>query len=207
MTNGPIGPILFTMSAGRPRKFDTEQVLHAAMRQFWRQGYTATSLQDLLSAMQISKSSFYQTFDSKHTLFQRCIEHYRSTLENTMLAQLQQSPSARQFIETTFRAISDNKQQTDDRFGCLLMNTASEFAQSDPVIAELVQNGTQKMRAVFLLAVERAQTEGDIPDDKDPGALASYLVSSMGGLRNMAKAGADHKTLKEITKITLGTLD
>jgi len=207
LTNGPVGPILFTMNAGRPREFDTEQALHAAMRQFWRQGYMATSLQDLLSAMQISKSSFYQTFDSKHTLFQRCIEHYRSTLENDMLTQLQQSPSARQFIETTFRAIGDNKQQTDDQFGCLLMNTASEFAQNDPVIAELVQKGIQKMRAVFLLAVKRAQTEGDIPGDKDPYALASYLVSSMGGLRTMAKAGADLKTLKEITKIILSTLD
>jgi len=195
------------MNAGRPREFDTEQALQAAMCQFWRQGYTATSLQDLLSAMHISKSSFYQTFDSKHTLFQRCIEHYRSALENDMRTHLQQSPSARQFIETTFHAIGDNKQPTDDRFGCLIMNTASEFAQSDPEIAELVKKGTQKMRAVFLLAIKRAQTEGDIPDDKDPNALASYLFSSIGGLRNMAKAGANQKMLKEITKITLSSLN
>jgi len=195
------------MNAGRPREFDTEQALQAAMRQFWRQGYTATSLQDLLSAMHISKSSFYQTFDSKHTLFRRCIEHYRNTLENDMLTHLQQSPSARQFIEATFRAIGDNQQQTDNRFGCLIMNTASEFAQSDPVITELVQKGTQKMHAVFQLAIKHAQTEGDISRDKDPDALASYLVSSMGGLRNMAKTGANQKTLKEITKITLSALD
>jgi len=195
------------MNAGRPREFDTEQALQAATRQFWRQGYTATSLQDLLAAMQISKSSFYQTFDSKHTLFQRCIEHYRNALENDMLAHLQQSPSARQFIETTFHAIGNNKQQTDDQFGCLIMNTASEFAQSDPVIARLVQKGTQKLHAVFLLAIKRAQTEGDISGDKDPDALASYLVSSMSGLRNMAKGGASQKMLKEITKITLSALD
>ncbi len=195
------------MNVGRPREFDTEQALHAAMRQFWRQGYTATSLQDLLNAMQISKSSFYQTFDCKHTLFQRCIEHYRSTLENGMLTHLQQSPSARQFVEATFHAVGDSQQKTDEQFGCLIMNTASEFAQSDPVIAALVQKGTQKMRAVFLLAVKRAQTEGDISGDKDPDALASYLISSMGGLRNMAKAGADQKTLREITKITLSTLN
>ncbi len=204
---GPISPILFTMNVGRPKKFDPEQVLHAAMHQFWRRGYTATSLQNLLSAMQISKSSFYQTFNSKHTLFQRCIKHYLSTLENDMLTHLQQSPSARQFIETIFRSIGDNKQQIDDQFGCLLMNTASEFAQSDPVIAELVQKGIQKLRGVFLLAVKRAQTEGDIPSDKDLDALASYLLSSIGGLRNMAKAGTDHKTLQEIAKIILSTLD
>jgi len=124
-----------------------------------------------------------------------------------MLTHLQQSPSARQFIETIFRSIGDNKQQIDDQFGCLLMNTASEFAQSDPVIAELVQKGIQKLRGVFLLAVKRAQTEGDIPSDKDLDALASYLLSSIGGLRNMAKAGTDHKTLQEIAKIILSTLD
>ncbi|HEC18717.1 MAG TPA: TetR/AcrR family transcriptional regulator [Gammaproteobacteria bacterium] len=195
------------MNAGRPREFDTEQALEAAMRQFWRRGYTATSLQDLLDAMQISKSSFYQTFDSKHTLFQRCIEHYRHGLENDMLQHLQQSPSARQFIEDTFHSIGNSKQQDTAQHGCLIMNTASEFAQSDPTIAELVRSGTKKMRAVFLRAVKRGQQEGDIPADKNPGALASYLVSSMGGLRNMAKAGADAKTLKEIIKITLSSLD
>ncbi len=195
------------MNAGRPREFDTEQVLEAAMRQFWQRGYTATSLQDLLNTMQISKSSFYQTFDSKHALFQRCIEHYRHGLENDMLNHLQQSPSARQFIDSTFLAIGNNKLLATEQHGCLIMNTANEFAQSDPSIAELVRSGTKKMRGVFLRAVKRAQQEGGIPADKNPGALASYLVSSMGGLRNMAKAGADQKTLKEIIKITLGSLD
>lgn len=195
------------MNPGRPREFDTEQALEAAMRQFWRRGYTATSLQDLLNTMQISKSSFYQTFDSKHTLFQRCIEHYRYGLENDMLKHLQESPSARQFLQSTFQSIGSSKQQNKPQHGCLIMNTASEFAQSDPTIAKLVRSGTQKIRAVFLHAVKRAQQEGDIPADKDPGALASYLVSSMGGLRNMAKAGADKKTLREIVKITLNSLD
>jgi len=195
------------MNAGRPREFDTEQALEAAMRQFWQRGYTATSLQDLLNTMHISKSSFYQTFDSKHVLFQRCIEHYCRNLENDMLNHLQQSPTARQFLESTFQSIGNDKQQTGAQHGCLIMNTASEFAQTDPTIAELVRSGTKKMRAVFMRAIKRAQKEGDIPADKSPSALASYLVSSMGGLRNMAKAGADRKTLKEIIKITLNALN
>ncbi|HHI92586.1 MAG TPA: TetR/AcrR family transcriptional regulator [Gammaproteobacteria bacterium] len=195
------------MTTGRPREFDTNQALAAAMHQFWQQGYTATSLQDLLKAMQISKSSFYQTFGSKHALFQRCMEHYRNTLEDSMLAHLQKSPSARQFIDATFRAISDNGQDGDGQFGCLIMNTASEFAQDDPVVAKLVRTGTEKIHTVFLHAIKRAQADGEIPGDKNPEALASYLLSSMGGLRTMAKAGTARKTLEEIVKITLSALD
>ncbi len=61
------------MSIGRPLQFDPEQVLDAAMQVFWASGYDATSLQDLLQAMRLSKSSFYQTFGSKQQLFERCL--------------------------------------------------------------------------------------------------------------------------------------
>ena len=57
------------MTTGRPRQFNEEQALEAAMEQFWAVGYEATSLQDLLRVMKLSKSSLYQTFGSKHDLF------------------------------------------------------------------------------------------------------------------------------------------
>jgi TetR/AcrR family transcriptional repressor of nem operon len=60
--------VLFAM-AGRPREFNVVVARDAAMQLFWTQGYEATSLNDLLSAMNLSKSSFYQTFESKHALF------------------------------------------------------------------------------------------------------------------------------------------
>ena len=177
------------------------------MQYFWFHGYEATSLHDLLSVMHLSKSSFYQTFGSKHELFQRCINHYQDALRDNMMTQLNQSRSGREFIERAFFSVADDAGKSAGKQGCLLMNTASEFAQRDAMIASLVTKGTDKLHTVFLTAIKRAQKEGDIPADSNPRALASYLMSSMSGLKTMVKAGMDKKTTKDIVKITLNALN
>jgi TetR/AcrR family transcriptional regulator, transcriptional repressor for nem operon len=66
-----------TMIYGRPLEFDPDIALQAAMQLFWCKGYESSSVQDLITTMEVSKSSFYQTFKSKHILFQRCIVNYQ----------------------------------------------------------------------------------------------------------------------------------
>lgn len=177
------------------------------MQYFWIHGYESTSLHDLLEVMHLSKSSFYQTFDSKHELFQRCINHYQDSLRDSMMSNLNQSDSARKFIEGAFFSVADEAGKPGEKQGCLLMNTASEFAQRDPVVASLVSKGTEKLSKVFLAAVKRAQQEGDISPDSDTQALANYLISSMSGLKTMVKAGMNKKTTKDIVEVTLRALD
>jgi len=87
------------------------------------------------------------------------------------------------------------------------MNTASEFAQSEPEIAQDVAQSIERFRAVLQAAVERAQREGDIAPERDAQTLANYLVSSMSGLKTQAKAGADAATLKGIIAVVLKALD
>lgn len=177
------------------------------MNYFWKKGYESTSLQNLLDVMHLSKSSFYQTYGSKHELFERCINHYRNSLEDNMLQHLNQSDSGRQFIEDAFNAIVTDASKPGEKYGCLIMNTASEFAQRDPIIADLVTKGTNKLSAVFCTAVKRAQKTGDVSPNKDPHVLASYLISSMSGLKTMLKAGMGKKKIKNIVDVTLGALD
>ncbi|HEX9701827.1 MAG TPA: TetR/AcrR family transcriptional regulator, partial [Rhodospirillales bacterium] len=64
----------------RPREFETSEALNQAMQVFWTKGYEATSLADLIGAMNLSKSSFYDTFGSKHEVFLAAIEHYKQTV-------------------------------------------------------------------------------------------------------------------------------
>ena len=177
------------------------------MNLFWRKGYESSSLQDLLAVTGLSKSSFYQTFKSKHHLFQRSLQHYRKMLTGEMKAQLEKAVTGKAFIETVFYSVARETCGPDARRGCLLMNTASEFAQSDPEIAELVSTGIDNITDVFELAIRRAQQQGDVSSDKDARTLASYLVSSMSGLKNMVKAGADRETIRHIADIALSTLE
>lgn len=195
------------MTIGRPLEFNPDIALESAMQLFWRKGYESSSLQELLTTMGLSKSSFYQAFKSKHALFQRCIQHYRETLTDEMRAQLKEANSGTTFINVLFRNVATETCGPDARRGCLLMNTASEFAQTDPKIAELVSGSIESFTNVFELAIQQAQQQGDIPSDKDARTLATYLVSSMGGLKNMIKAGADRETIKRIADITLSALN
>lgn len=177
------------------------------MNVFWRQGYEASSLQDLISAMGLSKSSFYQAFESKQTLFKRCIKFYRQGLVDELQGKLSKTDSGKAFIQTLFRDVAKETTGADSRRGCLLMNTASEFAQTDPEIAELVSRSIKNLTQVFELAIEQGQQQGDIPADKNRQELANYLVSSMSGLKNMVKAGANSKSIKQTADIVLSALD
>ena len=177
------------------------------MQLFWRKGYESSSLQELLNTMGLSKSSFYQTFKSKHALFENCIKHYRQTLGESLVIQLEKSSSGKAFINKLFQNVADETCGADARRGCLLMNTASEFAQSDADIARLVTNSLQNIIDVFEMAIQRAQQAGEISADKDPHALATYLISSMSGLKNMVKAGADRQTVKQIADTVVSTLN
>lgn len=193
-----------TATVGRPLEFDPDAALEAAMQQFWSKGYEHTSMQDLLDAMNLSKSSLYQAFGGKQSLFRRCVVRYADQVTERLRAALQAAPSGRRFIEAFLHSVVKEVQQPR---GCLVMNTASEFAQAEPEIAADVAQSVERFRAVLQAAVERAQQEGDIPLDRDPRLLASYLVSSMSGLKVQSKAGADAKTLKGIIAVILKALD
>lgn len=195
------------MNIGRPRNFDSEQALDAAMQVFWSKGYEATSLQDLIEAMQISKSSFYQTFESKHQLFENCINYYQERFISDITDSLQKSKTGRAFIEETFHSMAEKARPNCDRRGCLILNCVSEFAQKDPVIAKLITKSIKKVFDVFLSAVKRAQQEGDIPANKKPLPLARYLLSSMNGLTTTIKAGASPAEVKEVAQVVLTALD
>lgn len=178
------------------------------MQVFWSQGYEATTLQDLLKAMGLSKSSFYQTFGGKKELFLRCISRYREKVSKALADLLESSDSGRSFIERMLLNSAAEARRTNDmRRGCLLMNTATECAQKDSDIAELVSLGFEGLRVILCQAVRRGQTEGEITQDLEAEALASYLISSLGGIKTVVKGGADEQRVRDIVAVTLRALD
>ena len=192
--------------AGRPREFDVKAARDAAMQLFWTQGYEATSLNDLLSAMNLSKSSFYQTFESKHVLFEQCLARYEEILICTMREGLATAPNSLAFIHGVLTDISNETRDPQGRRGCLMMNTAAEFAQSDPGIARCVKAGIEASQKIFAEAVATAQVDGDIHSKASPQALADYLVTTVIGLKTQVKAGASSKRIKSIAELSVVAL-
>src|SRR5690242_5678502 len=112
------------MTLGRPLSFDPDAALDAAMEVFWSHGYEATSLQDLLKAMKLSKSSFYQAFGGKKELFLRCVARYRQKIGQGLTTLVENAASGRDIIEKVLvNAAAEARRPADFRRGCLLMNT------------------------------------------------------------------------------------
>jgi len=194
------------MTSGRPIEFDPQQAMDVAMRVFWRRGYESTSLDDLLADMDISKSSFYQAFGSKLDLFQRCLENYRDSSTDRLRTALDESESGKAFIETILTSVAEGLSDPMGRCGCLLMNTANEFAQRDPQITALVAGSLDRIEDLFYAAVCRAQAEGNIPKKANARSLAFFIITNLGGIRAMAQAGAKPEKIRAVVQIVMNAL-
>jgi len=192
---------------GRPIQFDPDIALESAMQLFWSKGYNPSSLQMLIEAMGISKSSFYQVFKSKHNLFCECIELYAQQKMDDMESELSHANSGREFIQAYFHNILEEAVVSDMPRGGLLSNTANELSQSDEKVALLVCKGFEGIISFFELVLKQAQQQGDIGLNKDARILAVYLVNNVSGLRVMIKSGMSSEQLKHVVEIVLHNLD
>ena len=206
LTFVPICPKLLFMKIGRPLEYNPDEVLDAAMHIFWRQGYDATSLQDLLEGMHLSKSSLYQAFGSKRNLFLQCIRRYHELTMADLQERLLTSDSGLQFVTETLSGVVKEVNEVANPRGCLVTNTANEFAQSDSQIAMRVANGLEGYRDMFRKAIKKGQQDGSVRTDIEAELLANYLVTSMSGLRTMVKAGTSHMMLENMVEVIVDTL-
>lgn len=195
------------MPAGRPRQFDPPVALGRATDLFWSRGYEGTSLQGLLTATGLSRSSLYQTFGDKHHLFSQCLEHYREKTASAMWQRLEEAPTGRAFVEVTLRRAAEERRANGGPRGCLMLNTATEFGHRDPEVTSQVQAGLRAFREVFEEAVRRGQADGSVTASQSPEQLAAYLVAGMGGVRTLVKGGESESLIDGVCEILLAALD
>ncbi|MFD5336171.1 TetR/AcrR family transcriptional regulator [Streptomyces hawaiiensis] len=194
----------------RPRMFDEERALDAAMRTFWTKGYEATSTQDLCDATGLGRSSVYNTFKSKHDLFERSLARYIDTMTTAQLAVLEDARlSGADRVRTLFAMIIDGdaEHRADGRsIGCLTVNTTVELAARDAEAARILERDTARRLAALRTVVEEGRRDGSITSPRDAGALARFINAAIAGMRVSSQGGADRAALESIAEITLDAL-
>src|SRR6185312_14792430 len=93
---------------GRPREFDRDAALEAAMLLFWRKGFAATSMNDLCDAMGVRSPSLYAAFGGKEQLYLEAMEHYVQTQGTRVWDGLAEGATARAGIENMLIAGAEN---------------------------------------------------------------------------------------------------
>ncbi|PXY30181.1 TetR/AcrR family transcriptional regulator [Prauserella endophytica] len=188
----------------RPREFDEAVAVEKAMHAFWDHGYEGTSTARLCEATGLSRSSIYNTFSSKHALFRLSLRHYMDSATQRRLDQLAGDRPVRDKIRDLFA------QTIDDEFrsprGCLVVNTAAELGGRDAEVSEDLRRDTERLTAALRDAIEAGRRAGEIAEDKDPLTLARFVHTTAGGLRVMARSGADRAALENVAEVALATL-
>ena len=190
----------------RTKEFEPERALERAMELFWRRGYEATSLRELLEAMGIGQGSFYGTFGDKHTLFLATLDRYREAAEAGAVTTLEDG-SPKEAIRAMFRGMVDVLAgQEEPRRGCFLANSAVELAPHDAEVGERISRYVRCLEDAFERTVRRGQATGEIDTRRDPRTLARSLVNNSLGLRVLARTGTDRRTLEDAADAALWPL-
>jgi TetR/AcrR family transcriptional regulator, transcriptional repressor for nem operon len=190
----------------RTKEFEPEKALTRAMDLFWRRGYEATSVHDLLEEMGIGRGSMYDTFGDKRALFLAALDRFEETRVSRADEILEGSASAVQGIRRLFETTIEGLVSYEPRRGCLLANTAVELAPHDEQIAGSISCYIRRTEDAFERALVRGRATGEIPADKDPKALARFLVSILHGVRVLARAGVDRAVLDDSVRTALEAL-
>lgn len=191
----------------RPKEFSHEEVLDKAMITFWRLGYEATSVQDLVAAMGINRSSLYDTFGDKHDLFLAALDHYIQSVVKVTFSRLEKSGSVKQALTEFILDFFVEPAITDpDRKGCLVTNSVVELAPHDQECAQRVLSNLRWIEEAFYRVLVRAQEQGEISEEKDLRALSRFFTSGLQGLRVIAKLDPDRTKLRDIAYVMVSVL-
>src|SRR5262249_44956896 len=162
----------------RPCAYDRDDLLRCATALFWERGFAGTSVDDVVRATGVSRSSLYAAFPDKSSLFLAALEHYLDTVTRAKLERLGQGATAAVAIKRFLLDIADERPSANaPAHGCLLTNTAVEIGAGEDEIAELVRKAFARLERALADRLEEAQQQGDLGADTDTKQFARQLMA------------------------------
>jgi TetR/AcrR family transcriptional repressor of nem operon len=185
----------------RPKEFDRDEALDAAIGVFREHGFDGTSASMLVEAMAIGRQSLYDTFGDKWQLYRAAVRRYVIAETSAHVATSHSQPRAIDGLRAMVQRVVNEAGQT-----CLGVNSICEFGLSRPDLSEIHAAADRSIRGAIVERIAEAIRDGDLADDLDPDAVATFLSASFAGIRVMARGGADSKKLKMLGAMALRAL-
>ncbi len=191
----------------RPKEFNPDDAIEKAMQVFWHKGYEATSMEDLLSAMDLNRGSLYDTFGDKRQLFLKVIDRYCTIFASSKFSLLDQPGPALPMLRQFINGMIEGGLTDPQRRGCLISNTVMELSPHEKEIAGRLRQALKMAEDTFFKVLTRAQQQGELQKGQDPRALARFFITMMQGAVVMIKAGAPADVVKQTAETALSILN
>jgi len=180
---------------GRPREFDRETALHAAMLIFWRKGFVATSMNDLCDAMGIRSPSLYAAFGSKENLYIEAVQRYNAAARRLIWDHITDGPTARDGVRNVLLAAAAVLPGGDGIPPGCMVNLATIGADFPGPIPETVKKARLDGLKVLRSRIRRAVTAGELPQATNVNRLSRFYLSVIQGMAIQAHDGATRDDL------------
>jgi len=190
----------------RKKEFDEDELLEKAVSLFWKKGYHATSAQDLVDGLGINRSSIYNTYTDKRTLFTKSLKHYQAKQTNAMIAMLSKAENAKKALKQIFGNLIKESVEDSLLKGCFMVNTAVELAGIDPEIGDIVNKNNKSVEDALTKIIEKGQYDGQFSKGNDARTFARFIFGNITAIKVAARSGTPEKTLEDIAEVALSAL-
>lgn len=191
---------------GRPREFDTNEVLDAAISVFFRQGYQKTTLDDLTKAMKIERPSLYYAFGNKEKLYLLALKRYREKSQTEITRIFEENVDTKKAIENLLRMMAEYQLKDADCAGCLIVNTTVDCQEQTAAVRDAVKTLHTETEEMLFEIFQNGIKNGDLTSDTDSRSLAQFFNGVIQGMAVLARAQGSRQTLDNIITQSLNVI-
>ncbi|TYP97089.1 TetR family transcriptional regulator [Sphingobacterium allocomposti] len=190
----------------RTKVFDEHLILEKAMELFWQKGYNATSAQDLVDNLGISRSSMYDTYGDKHSLFLKALELYRRERIDPVIKGLTTADDIEAYVRSIFKTVKAEAVEPAEPTGCFMVNSAVELATVDSDVRTIANAIMRDTEEALYNAIQKGQDEGIFTTAFPARALGRFVLNSLNGFRVTMKFDASERMFDDIVDVCLSVL-
>jgi TetR/AcrR family transcriptional regulator, transcriptional repressor for nem operon len=193
--------VTLTLYMPKVKLFNETEALENAKNVFWQKGFNATSMQDLVSGMQISRQSLYDTYGNKEALFLQCLNKYQQESNNNVCQNLNYTGNLKQTLLNFFNAIVDDIVGDKTQKGCFMLNTLIEVVPENKAAKTVVKKNYDKLEAELINLFDKAKQKEKYSSVFNANELATHFITLLHGMRLIGKIKKDKQSLQKMVEM------